>query len=431
MWNTIRNPKKLNSSDKITDALLSKKKNQDLELDPTAVFGHASGWDVQWFAPKVEYIATNDEPKHWQTASKPELICGTFFDLFGKPLQAIYQALMAELGNWYIMDYSIQQSLIYQSAGYWCCTTWLLWCQYLTKMYDWGNQTFLLYCSHNELLGSIKPSSYTVIFIIHWNTPLTLQTVMLDEQISSHRSPSRVLCHLILSLLLAIVVPVLWITLALKLCPDGELLYATNLMHIDRTVRLILHHLLIVTAHTICRFISPPTWFQLIFPKLPWSWIGIFWLIPAKTIAPTSPSSLTCKALISWLPKIPHSNSAFWETFLHQTTEITTHPIVPTYWQTQSSYRMHLLLTFGRMLPHFAPTSLLKMPHTGAWSITLLIGMVSKVWPFFITCNSPWTCQWLGQCVRICSGSSNKWVSVFIHSWTGWTHCISFLLPLT
>ncbi|KAK0447499.1 hypothetical protein EV421DRAFT_2017182 [Armillaria borealis] len=67
---------------KIIDALLSKKKNQDLELDPTAVFGHASGWDAQWFAPKVEYVAANDEPKHWQTASKPELICGTFFDLF-------------------------------------------------------------------------------------------------------------------------------------------------------------------------------------------------------------------------------------------------------------------------------------------------------------------------------------------------------------
>ncbi|PBK68111.1 hypothetical protein ARMSODRAFT_976376 [Armillaria solidipes] len=76
-----RNPRTL--FPEITDVLLSKKKNQDLELDPTAVFGHASGWGAQWFAPKVEYVAANDEPKHWQTASKPELICGTFFDLFG------------------------------------------------------------------------------------------------------------------------------------------------------------------------------------------------------------------------------------------------------------------------------------------------------------------------------------------------------------
>lgn len=109
------------------------------------------------------------------------------------------------------------------------------------------------------------------------------------------------------------VVPLLWITLALKLGPGGEVLYDPNSysMDINRTVRLILRHPLIVTAHTISRFISIPTWPQSIFRKLPWSWIGGFSMIPAKLIAQTSPSSLTRKALISWLPKIPRSNSVF------------------------------------------------------------------------------------------------------------------------
>ncbi len=166
-------------------------------------------------------------------------------------------------------------------------------------MYDWGDQSLLLYCSHDELLGSIKPSFNTEIFIIHCNTPFQLQITMSDEQISSHRSPSRVLRHLILSLSFVIVVPVLWITLALKLRPGGELLYTNfDSWDINRTVRLILRHPLIVTAHTICRCISSPTWSQSIFRKLPWSWIGLL-LIAAKTIAPTLLSSLTRKALLS------------------------------------------------------------------------------------------------------------------------------------
>ncbi|KAK0433874.1 hypothetical protein EV421DRAFT_2039948 [Armillaria borealis] len=63
---------------------------------------------------------------------------------------------------------------------------------------------------------------------------------MSDEQLSSHRSPSRFLRCLTLSLSFVIVVPVLWITLALKLRPGGELLYGTNsyLMDINRTIYL-------------------------------------------------------------------------------------------------------------------------------------------------------------------------------------------------
>ncbi len=168
-------------------------------------------------------------------------------------------------------------------------------------MYDWGDQSLLLYCSHNELLGSIKPSFYTVIFIIHWNTPLKLQIAMLDEEISSHRSPSTILGCLILSLSFVIVVPLLWITLALKLGPGGGLLYHTDsyLTYINRTVRMILRHPLMVTAHNICRFISGVTWSQSIFRKLPWSWIGFWSEIPAKLIAPTSPFTLTREALLS------------------------------------------------------------------------------------------------------------------------------------
>ncbi|PBK86133.1 hypothetical protein ARMGADRAFT_1086888 [Armillaria gallica] len=63
---------------------------------------------------------------------------------------------------------------------------------------------------------------------------------MADEQISSHRSPSRVLRCLILSLSFVIVVPVLCITLALKLGPGGEVLYESNSdsMDINRTIYL-------------------------------------------------------------------------------------------------------------------------------------------------------------------------------------------------
>ncbi len=135
---------------------------------------------------------------------------------------------------------------------------------------------------------------------------------MADEQISSHRSPSRVLRCLILSLLFVIVAPVLWITLALKLRQGGELLSLKDWdTGENRIVRLILHRPLIFTANPIHRFISTLTWSQSIFWKLPWSWIGILTLITAELIAPTLASSLTRKALLSWLPKIPRSDSAF------------------------------------------------------------------------------------------------------------------------
>ncbi len=54
--------------------LPSKKMNKDLELDLASGFGHASGWNVQQFTRKVEYVADSNELKSLWTADKPELI---------------------------------------------------------------------------------------------------------------------------------------------------------------------------------------------------------------------------------------------------------------------------------------------------------------------------------------------------------------------
>ncbi len=52
--------------------------------------------------------------------SELELISPCEIDTFDQQVQVIYQILMVELGDRYIMVYGIQQSLIYQSAEYWC-----------------------------------------------------------------------------------------------------------------------------------------------------------------------------------------------------------------------------------------------------------------------------------------------------------------------
>ncbi len=51
--------------------LPSKKVDKDLELDLASGFGHASGWNAQWFTRKVEYVADNNELKSLWIADKP------------------------------------------------------------------------------------------------------------------------------------------------------------------------------------------------------------------------------------------------------------------------------------------------------------------------------------------------------------------------